>query len=250
MAFMNLTLGCNVSGQTVDFGVTSNLDCAQLWTPCYYNNISLLNAPPPTYCVGTEPSSSFFCVNGVWTFFGTMTTPNLTISGLVSINGNLNITSSNSSSAPTLTVKGSSLNSSRASLSVSQCVESSSNLSVVVELNNGDIDSIYSQSSHQGSFTLLSQEGTNCSLNLSTIPVRVTQSSTCKQVAVSNKSSYNNLSLILDVNGLKCDLWWIILISVIGGLLVIGIVVFLIVFQVSSKLRKIVRPFSLRRSTW
>ena len=246
---------CNVSSQSVEYGVSSNISCSQNWNNCTYGDITLWYpspvAPIPP-CIGSMPSNNFQCVNGFWTSYGSIITPNLTISGPTNIIGNLNFSITNSTITPKLTVTGltgSTQNGGNPVLSVSQCVIDSSNgsLEILIELSNGDIETIYTQNNHEGIYNLLGQ-GLNCNLNLRRIPVRLKQSSNCKEVTISTNSTKDSVSVILGVNGLTCDLWWIILTSVVCGLVLFGLIVFVIVYQKSPKLKKKFQPFWARRS--
>ena len=189
-----------------------------------YPTICTFAAPEPTTPAGcsesTRPSPYFVCIDGVWTAGTTVTAPVLTIpSGAVQtvINGNL------SSSQVIVQGFGS-------TIIVSGCATNLT--SVTVELTPEDLKKIGTSGKNQ---TILSMDATcNNILDQVKIVPKVTGSS-CKKVSVDKISSNGSISGLFKVDSSGCNVWWIVLVSVLCGVVLIGVIVtVVVVFKVQT----------------
>lgn len=247
---------CNLAAQRY----TSTCQCADMYpaaTTCYATSCSPTEIPPegvdtcaspstatptttltPTQvqnpCPGSAPSSSFFCnhTTGIWQNNVTITTPTLIIPPATSvvIIGDLNISTITFSSGSTVSVSG--------------CVFIVGNVSLT--LTEEDIKTL----SQSKLFTLLNANTGNqtClnSTDLSTLVVGIqTPNLKCKKLYTENKSHRDTLALTLSTSSSGCNVWWIILVSVLGGVLLLVVLIVLIVTFVPCA-KAAVRPFWVR----
>jgi alpha-tubulin suppressor-like RCC1 family protein len=82
----------------------------------------------------------------------------------------------------------------------------------------------------------------------STLDVRSTTKS-CKKISAETKEREENglkiVSAVFTTNDFKCKVWWIVLVSVIGGLIILVAIFLIVVFSVPS-LRNWFKPFARR----
>lgn len=104
----------------------------------------------------------------------------------------------------------------------------------------------------KGSVTLIQSNG-DCSLsNLASKLLSISQSGKkrCEKLSATTKLSSDSKLLTavfkIDKSGCK-TYWWIILVSVLAGVLLIAIIVLILVFTLVASARKLIRPFSGRR---
>ena len=177
------------------------------------------STPTAPGCPGTRPSAEFQCVNGVWTSSTTVTTPTLVISpGTSEVIVNGNVTSG------TVVLQGIG-----SSITVTGCF---TNLSVVtIQLTPEDLKKLGSHSVIE----LLRSDG-NCS-DYSTVAVGTTVSgSSCRTVKVDKATtSSGSLSGVFSVSSSGCNLWWIILVSVLAVLVIGGMIALLIILHVRKQ---------------
>lgn len=184
----------------------------------------------------TQPSPAFSCINGVWTATESVTVPVVISNPLIIISGNL--------SAP-ITVTNPST-----SIIVKECI--SSNTTITIVLTPAQIEQLRLEPSLSN--RLLTQLGANCTESASTILVSaVISGKTCKKVSVRSdvgKSDHASLSVVFRISTSQCNIWWIALASVLGGLAVVGIVGFVLVFKVKPLRRRFLpSSFSTRQAT-
>ena len=246
MPFMALSQGIGpktlvMDGVAVDFCGGSNrtqwnssslTTCSLLRTSAYWCQSSYpasckFSEPPtiptatPTLaeCPGTPPSVEFVCINGVWTSAGTVTTPTLVISpGTSEVIVNGNVTSG------TVVLQGTG-----SSITVTGCF---TNLSVVtIQLTPEDLKKLGSHSVIE----LLRSDG-NCS-DYSTVAVGTTVSgSSCRTVKVDKATTSNgSLSGVFSVSSSGCNLWWIILVSVLAVLVIGGMIALIVILHVRKQ---------------
>jgi hypothetical protein len=214
---------------------TSNCGCLAAWQNCT-NNIAAECLPPMvTTCPQPPPIPQAICTTNGWIVLGPVSTTTVTISGTVAINGSVQVSEG-------ITFTG--LNSHLAS---NGCISIGG--SVVVELSEEEVQTLSDSSSHTGR-TLASQaEGCNSIGNETPLILKQTssQSKSCKKLKMDRDTSQpaTQFAVIFEVDKSRCNLWWIILVSVVGGVLVIvAIVVLLAMF---TPLKKVVRPFTRRK---
>jgi hypothetical protein len=62
------------------------------------------------------------------------------------------------------------------------------------------------------------------------------------ETSQTSSGSRSTLNVLFKVNGKSCNTWWIVLVSVLGGVIVLGLI-FTIIYLSSSKLQQAIRPF-------
>ena len=176
-------------------------------------------APTPVGCPGTRPSDEFVCVNGVWTSTGSVTAPTLVISpGTSEVVVIGNVTSG------TVVLQGIG-----SSITVTGCF---TNLSVVtIQLTPEDLKKLGSHSEIE----LLRSDG-NCS-DYSSVAVATTVTrSSCRTVKVDKAATTaGSLNGIFSVSSSGCNLWWIILVSVLAALAIGGMIALLVILHVRKQ---------------
>ena len=175
--------------------------------------------PTPVECRGTRPSEQFKCINGVWTSTSTVTAPTLVISP-----GTLEVVVDGNVTSGTVVLQGIG-----SSITVTGCF---TNLSVVtIQLTPEDLKKLGSHSEVQ----LLRSSG-NCS-DYSTVAVGTTVTgSSCRTVKVDKVTTSNgSLNGVFSVSSSGCNLWWIILVSVLAVLTISGVIVLLVVLYLRKK---------------
>ena len=189
-------------------------ECASKYPLCTVT--APIAAPTPIACPGSQPSVEFECVNGVWTSSGSVTAPTIVISpGTSEVIVNGNVTSG------TVVLQGTG-----SSITVTGCF---TNLSVVtIQLTPEDLKKLGSHSEIQ----LLRSSG-NCS-DFSTVAVGTTVSgSSCRTVKVDKvATSSGSLNGLLSVSSSGCNVWWIILVSILAVLTIAGVIVLLVILRI------------------
>ena len=203
------------------------------WTSLLYDpSITVLYSPvtAPQACPGTPPSSAFTCVGGVWEAINVNTTtlvlpPNV---GTVVIIGNLTSSS--------VVINGIASN-----INVTGCVLD--NLTLVhIDLDKDDTDVVGSKV-----YTLISALNGSCQSNLDSIAVTASiKNGGCQKVSVKKITSNNGstLSGLFTIDKSSCNRWWIILVSVVCGVILLALiaVVLMAIFWPAFRLK--LRPFS------
>lgn len=200
-------------------------------------------APTPIACAqASKPTTgTFTCTNGSWTYEGTIDTPTFVIptatvgvasSTVVIITGNV------SSSQIQFDGIGT-------TLSVTGCVSNLRN--VTVTLTESDLDAIGKSTLRQ---TLVSVTGSGASCtDLSNVTV-VTHiaGSTCKRLTTKTQAQSTQLIALFSVSDSGCsgksNTWWIILVSVICAVVVLGVVALILVFTLNEKAKECCRPYT------
>ena len=198
---------------------TSASNCASQYPSICAISVLPPSTPSPVGCPGTPPTPEFVCVNGVWTFTGTITAPTIVITpGTSEVIVIGNVTSG------TVVLQGTG-----SSITVTGCF---TNLSVVtIQLTPEDLKKLGSHSVIE----LLRSDG-NCS-DYSTVAVGTAVSgSSCRTVKVDKATtSSGSLNGVFSVSSSGCNLWWIILVSVLAALVLIGAIVLLVVLHLRKK---------------
>lgn len=193
-----------------------------------------LSPPAPSTCSkATQPNSDFQCVNGVWVYYGTVSTGSLTIPAGASqtiINGSLITT--------TLVFEDST-----STIYVTDCVYNLTTISI--ELTEEEIKKL-----RPGTLQLLlSYGGGNASCgDLSTVNVQATlKGSGCHKVSAKTVAAQGTLSALFSVSSSDCNRWWIILVSVIAGIIVIALIILILLIIFVPKVRYVFRPYARPR---
>ena len=194
--------------------------CPQAFPKCSTNCGFVLPTPapisPPSGCpVNTRPSNEFTCVNGTWVA-PSITTPRVVVpsgAGSIIVNGNI------TSEAIVFTGLGS-------TITIEGCA---ANLTTItVELTESDLERLGKTKSPIQRLVVLSSgsggNGTNCT-DLNNVAVNsITRSSSCKKVKVEKAivESGQTLGAFFTVDSSGCNRWWIILVSVVAAVIVLG----------------------------
>lgn len=169
----------------------------------------------------TRPSPLFLCNGSTWTYVGNynQSTLNVPSHSTIVIAGNL------TSSSIILNGIGS-------NIIVEGCA---SNLSTItVELTPVELERI--GKSKTFSQRLLSYNSSDPSCKVSSldgikVTGRVVGGSTCKRVRIASSQSNGILSAVFTIDNSKCRVWWIVLVSVVCAVILIGVVVILVVYK-------------------
>ena len=216
---------CNLSNTTASY-------CPDLYPAiCVISDLPPLTATPIDISCpnATKPSPQFVCRSGIWVSNTPITTPVLTIPSGASetiVVGDLESTSVVFAGlGSTLTIEGCALNLT----------------SITLTLTPDDL-----KGSKQIVQQLIIFASSNCS-NDNLIDVVVdsrVSGSTCRKVKSSKSVSNGSLSGIFTIDSSSCNTWWIVLVSVICGVIVLGIVIFVLLVIFVPTVRLAVRPFS------
>jgi hypothetical protein len=180
-----------------------------------------------------EPASAFRCDNttGKWTSTSSFSSTEVVISSPVIIIGDLNVTT-------TVTFNGLG-----ATINATGCIVLQGD--IVISLTDEEYQSLVKTRSLQ---SILVVSGCDTS-PLSQTPITVITPSSkkkCQSVSASTSSSSNTLTAVFKMNASKCNTWWIILVSVIGGVIVITVIVIALVGTFNKSFKAKMRPFWVR----
>ena len=193
--------------------------------------------PPNASCPNnTRPSSDFTCINGTWTATivtaATLVIP--TGAGKVIVTGNLNST--------TVVLKdiGSSI----------EITGSASNLTTVtVELTPEQVAEIGDGQLRQSLITVASHNDTSGVIGLSSVAVNTRVTDGCKKVKAQKTLSDGNRTLgaVFSVDNSACNRWWIILVAVVAGIVVLAVIILVLLGIFCKPFRTKLRPYSEAR---
>lgn len=198
------------------FGLTSHPPAA----------LSTCTTSPPT------PTSSFVCINGNWISTAPITTPTIVIpSGSTQTIVNSDI----GSEAIVINGLGS-------TIILNGCANNLTHIEV--SLTPEDIKQLGSTKNQ----TLLVYASANAScINITAILVTTkVRGSTCRDVKVEKSTSNGQLSGFFTVTKNRCNTWWIILVSVVAGVVVLFIFVVILLAVCVPSFRNCFRPYAKR----
>lgn len=197
-------------------------------------------SPPPSQqitCPGPSPSNQFSCLNGVWTTFAPVTTPSIVVPP------NAQIVVKSDFNASHIDFNGL-----EGSIVISACPDHLTSISF--DLSASDIDTI----NKKGTLSKLVLSSPNCQNgpNPSSISVSVTRNNDkrkCQKVksSLSSNNESKGLVVLFKTDSSSCNTWWIILVSVLCGVILVAIIVLVLVFTLSTEARECVRPFARRK---
>lgn len=171
------------------------------------------------------PAPDFSCVNGTWTSDGSIAGP-ISVSSSIFVVGNL--------TSPSIDFINPS-----ASITVRGCIGTTS---IQIILTPAQLKELEKNPSKH----LLTQLGSNCSSSVSAIQVSSSLSGkSCKRVTASTdltKSDASNLVVTFTVNSSKCNVWWIVVASVLSSLVLIVLIIAILSLTVTP-FRKKIAPF-------
>ena len=226
-----IQFNCNNTGcETLNFYNTSVQAIA--WTPSTVLKLAQVSDRP---CPQPPPGSTFACVNGIWVTRGSVNTTTIPVSGTVVVSGNLTV-----STSTTIYGLGSSLN-------ISDCA--SINGSLVLVLSEDDIQHIKGSRSLKGSTQRILIYSGECSNFDSLSAIGRVNGRKCAKVNIKlTKNSRSTLNALIEIDTTACNLWWIILLSVIAAIILIAVIVLALLFTFFEPCRYKVRPFSKPRN--
>jgi predicted outer membrane repeat protein len=207
-----------------------------------------MQLPPPPGCAGAPPSSSATCQNGVWIvpaadFISAYTPPpasanNTTpiappppIESPVIIVGNATVSqvkvAIRSISAAAATTANTAFISSNSCLIIDQLsIDLDDEAVATIEVRSQRVNLIESACTVQTVLTINASKPKKRCSKLDSKEIRTT----------------NTLAATFQVSTSKCNLWWIILVSVLGGV-ILACLVFLVIYRASPKARKRIQPY-------
>jgi alpha-tubulin suppressor-like RCC1 family protein len=202
----------------------------------YYFTISVEDLWPT--CNTPRPSPIFSCVGGSWVIYGQLDDSNgpITITAPVIVIGNLSTTTGIQYNLPA------NINENEPLLRVvNGCVTLGGDISI--ELTKEDLD--------KGSrrVTLLSAVDPTCTVSLSNAKATVNSPKSCKTAKISTSSTEtsgtSSLVATITVDSSRCNVWWIVLVSVLGGVILI-VFILAMLFTFNKTLKAKIRPFWVR----
>lgn len=126
--------------------------------------------------------------------------------------------------------------------------------SISVELTEEDLKKLKDKPLTTTLLSIDSSGSDSCSSNVRldriNVVAKLKAKDSCKRVKVTKKKTDANsktLSVIFSLDNSKCNLWWIILASVLAGLLVIAIIVVILLAVFVPSFRNKFRPYAKRR---
>ena len=173
-------------------------------------------------CPLPSPGSTFVCTNGVWVSIGPVTETIISLppASITIVNGNL---STNSivfaSTSSTINVTG--------------CITTLDGKTprIVVILTQADLEEIVKLG---GIFeNELIRQGEGChAISASAVEIDSSGIKSCKTVKTDKIGSPSGLAITFRVNTSKCNVWWIVLVSVLCVVAIVVVVVVIVVFKV------------------
>jgi hypothetical protein len=193
---------------------------------------------PPVGCAGIPPATSS-CINGNWVILAAQleqqlaNNPNTVIEAPLVITGNF--------TAPSLRITKLSSStggdgSSRAFIYSESCITLNT---LQVELTDEDVKSVEEAPKSKRDINLLESSCPPTAV-LSIEGQKPKQK--CKKFESTEARTNTNLSVTFRVNSSKCNVWWIVLASVLGGVALLLAIAF-IIFKTVPKFRTKVQPF-------
>lgn len=227
------------SGAKTEFKSETLTSCSLIQTTAVncqsiYPSICFSGLAPgaPTCLESTRPGPSFFCINGVWTTGSAVETPIFVVPpGSTQTIVNADIESSEII-----------FNGLGATIVLSGCAANLSQVTVTLTLS--DLESIKDGKTQ----LLISLTNTSCN-DLSEVDVSLKiEGSSCKRVKATKAASNGQLSSIFSVDNSRCNRWWIILVAVVCGVIVIAVLIFILLVALVPSVRTKIRPYSNKRS--
>lgn len=176
--------------------------------------------PEPT-CPLPAPGPMFECIGTQWVATGTVIEPVIILppSSMTIVKGDLNTSSIVITSVNT-------------NINVTGCVTSADGSvpPIRLTLSQEDLEKIVKNG---GTLTsLLIQQSPSCgSLESSELDVDTESIDSCRTIKVDKIASSSGLSAVFTVNSSKCNVWWIVLISVLFFVALVAVIVVIVVFK-------------------
>lgn len=224
---------CSV-GETIFRGQVA----AMAWTDVELQNLNYTSTS--SNCPLPAPSSNFVCVDGIWISHTDVNTTTIVATGTVTVYGNFSVTDS-------VVISGY-----QSSIAITGCFNISG--TIIVELSDEDLDAINKKTgtfkTERFSTLLISPSCPFVNTSSMNILVRKTGKNKCAKVSMDAQtdSEYTTLSGLFKIDRTGCNLWWIILVSVLGGVVILAVIALVLLFTFNKRARTLVRPFSAKRA--
>lgn len=213
----------------------------------YPSMCTFIYSPPPTTpsqpplaksCPIPSPGSLFICKDGIWLSEGSVTEETLILPGdsTTVILGNL-------STSTIVTTSISSL------INVTGCITNPNGTEPVITivLTQSDLEKIIKAG---GSLTAhLIQQSSSCSA-ISALSVNIDASAikSCKKIKTDKIGNSSGFAATFTVSSSGCNTWWIILVSVVCGVILIAVIIVVVLAIAWPSFRAKIRPFSRGRT--
>ena len=201
-------------------------------------NAAPASAPVHEECPLPSPGVPFVCIDTQWVSEGSVDVETLSIprSSVTIIQGNLTTSSLIIASATS-------------NINVTGCTATSEGTAtpITVTLEQEDLDEIIRRGGKLT--TVLLQQSSECSaIGASVVNVDTRAIKSCKKIETNKISSSSSLSMAFRVSNSGCNTWWIILVSVVCGVIILAIGVVVILAIVWRPFREKIRPYSRKHS--
>ena len=96
--------------------------------------------------------------------------------------------------------------------------------------------------------TVVLQQASECGhISVNSVNIDTSAIKSCKKIKTDKISTSSSLSMAFNVSNSGCNTWWIILASVVCGVIILGIAVVAVLAIVWRPFREKIRPFSHKR---
>lgn len=199
-------------------------------------------SPPPSAnaCRSSNPDATYFsCAEGYWVSTRPIDLPQLNVPSGAKIKFFHNLTT------PTIIFTGFASH-------ITSLADIQNLTSIVLSLTSADITILDKAKKDQIQVSLITREVDNAqptsqtnSVDLSSVRLNLkTKSSGCKRISVEKvKPTKNNITAMFAMNKSKCNLWWIILISVIGGIIILAVIAIVLAATFIPSFKEQIRPY-------
>lgn len=183
----------------------------------------------PSTCPQSSPGPTFNCTDGKWVSEESVAQDAITVpsSATIFVVGNLTTSSIVINSVSSL-------------INVTGCVATldGSTPTITLKLSQSDLDAIVKNKGTRTSLLIL-QSPSCASISTSTLTVDSSSIKSCKKVKTGKvEGTSSSLYVTLSINNSKCNVWWIVLVSVLSALIVIPVLIVFCCFCVVDTLIK------------
>jgi predicted outer membrane repeat protein len=221
--------GGSVAGNSLGLSSTST-GCAYFDAFCATTPVSI----NPLGCSGSPPTSNSYCSDGIWIVPATelatsvANTPKQVFTSPIEIVGDVSISSISIGNVLSRSASSSAFIHSKSCLVIG---------SIDVELSDEDVKSIeenprtavLSSSSCASTTTVITTSGSK-------------PEKSCKKLGTEPVKEGGTLSATFRVSSSRCNVWWIVLASVLGGVILL-LLLAVLVYKLSNRLRKRLQPY-------
>ena len=178
-------------------------------------------SPVAIPCPLPSPGPSFECIDDTWTSYTSVNQSTITVSSPTVIFGNL--------TTSTIIISSSS-----ATINVTGCIDASM---VTIVLTDADVALLEPKHGQTLTRRLLTQSSSCPTLALENVNVNNRGVNSCKKIKTSQVETSSGLVVALTLDSSRCHVWWIVLVSVIGGVIVL-VAISLVIYCIAVQMRK------------